>query len=292
MDHEERNRAFIERQLKIAQEVSKEHEDPDAHRPTKLQRTDKDEKIKIGFMAAKPSKDASGDPSSTKLAFNVFGGGGASRSSTDDDGGKRKRNAVDDIMVEEERRKNQLKKRQEEERKKQKLDHWVTKDIVVKIVNKKVGGGEYYKQKGVVTAVEDKFCATVELLGSGDVLKLDQDDLETVIPKVGRKVKIVNGVGRGCVAELLSISVDDFCASVRITSGSRKYVRYSCVCVHALSRGLTECLVLCCAWKPQRRCSRSRRVRGHLQACRRLGGERKLSELSSAPDTIPCASLR
>lgn len=232
LDHEERNRAFIERQLKIAQEVTKEHEDPDAHRPTKLQRTDKDEKIKIGF-ATKASKDTGNDSrtslSSSKLVLNVFGNNEAvsSSSPTDrnrsvDDAGKRKRNAVDDIMAEEERRKSQLKKKQQEELKKQKLENWVAKDIVVKVVNKKIGGGEYYKQKGVVTAVEDKFCATVELLDSGDVLRLDQDDLETVIPKVGRKVKIVNGVGRGSVAKLLSISVDQFCASVRIVSGSRK----------------------------------------------------------------------
>lgn len=234
MDHEERNRAFIERQLKIAQEATKEHEGVDAHRPTKLQRTDKDEKITIGFTA-KPSKDASGSDASRAAAFkptlNVFDGDGPSSSpssdqkaavSLEDGAGKRKRNAVDDIMAEEERRKRQLKKKQEEEAKRQKLENWVTKDIVVKVTNKKIGGGEYYKRKGVITAVEDKFCATVELLDSGDILKLDQDDLETVIPKAGRKVKIVNGIGRGAVAKLLSISVDDFCASVRIETGSRK----------------------------------------------------------------------
>lgn len=231
LDHEERNRAFIERQLKISQEVAREHEDPDAHRPTKLQRTDKDEKITMGFAAVKSSRDTGTDSrTASKLAFNVFGDNNEANSSSSpsdrnrsaDDAGKRKRNAVDDIMAEEERRKSQLKRKQQEELKRQKLDYWLAKDIVVKVINKKIGGGEYYKQKGVVTAVEDKFCATVDLLDSGDVLRLDQDDLETVIPKVGRRVKIVNGVGRGYVAELLSISVDQFCASVRIVSGPRK----------------------------------------------------------------------
>jgi DNA/RNA-binding protein KIN17 len=78
--------------------------------------------------------------------------------------------------------------------------------------------------KGVITKVDDKFCATVETLDSRDVLKLDQDDLETVIPKEGRRVKIVNGIGRGSIAILLSISVDDYCASVRIDNGSRRYI--------------------------------------------------------------------
>ena len=39
------------------------------------------------------------------------------------------------------------------------LDNWLHKGIVVKVLNKKVGGGEYYKKKGVVKAVHDK-CAS------------------------------------------------------------------------------------------------------------------------------------
>uniref|UniRef100_K3WUD6 DNA/RNA-binding protein Kin17 WH-like domain-containing protein n=1 Tax=Globisporangium ultimum (strain ATCC 200006 / CBS 805.95 / DAOM BR144) TaxID=431595 RepID=K3WUD6_GLOUD len=243
MDHEERNRAFIERQLKIAQDVTSSHEDPDALRPTKLLRTDADAKISLGFSAtanAKASKDASGGDaarSGFKQSLNVFGGGDSSENVSSsssssnarvthegDDSKKRKSrtSAVNDIMAEEERRKKQLLKKQQDEAQWQRLENWVTKGIVVKVTNKKVGGGEYYKHKGVITDVEDKFCATVELVDSGDVLRLDQDDLETVIPKEGRKVKIVNGIGRGAIAKLLSISVDDFCASVRIETGSRK----------------------------------------------------------------------
>lgn len=206
----------------------------EALQPTKLQRTDKDAKITMGF-AVKPAKDAAArDSSSSSSArvFNVFAAddsSGTMRAKTgndDDSSKKRKRaSAVDDLMAEEERRKRAAaKKQQQQEDEAKRLDHWLTRGIVVKVVNKKVGGGAYYKQKGVVTAVEDKFCATVELLQSGDVLRLDQDDLETVIPKVGRSVKVVNGVGRGSVAELLAISVDDFCASIRFTSGSRKCV--------------------------------------------------------------------
>lgn len=238
LDHEERNRAFIARQLRIAQEAAKEREgDTDAHqRPTKLQRTDRDEKITIGFASTKASKDAGTDAMTSKPAFNVFNSRmdaeTAALSRADNGASKRKRNAVDTIMAEEERRKRQLVKKQEEEQRKLKLEHWVTPGIVVKIVNKNVGGGAYYKHKGVVTAVEDKFCATVEVVGSGDVLRLDQDDLETVIPKVGRSVKIVNGVGRGSVAELLTISVDDFCARVRVRSGPRKCVT---VCVYSVN---------------------------------------------------------
>ncbi|CAI5743995.1 unnamed protein product [Peronospora destructor] len=133
-----------------------------------------------------------------------------------------KRHAVGAIMEEDERHRNKKSRRLEEESKCLRKDNWVVTGIVVKVMNKKVGDGQYYKCKGAVKDVEDKFCASVELLDSGDVLRLDQDDLETVIPKPGRKVKIVNGLGRGCTAKLLNISVADFCARIRIDSGSHR----------------------------------------------------------------------
>jgi DNA/RNA-binding protein KIN17 len=76
-------------------------------------------------------------------------------------------------------------------------ENWLHGGIVVKIINKKIGEGKYYKQKGVVKAVlsSDEFVGDV-LLPCGSVLRLDQEDLETVIPKVGGAVLVVNGVGR------------------------------------------------------------------------------------------------
>lgn len=51
-------------------------------------------------------------------------------------------------------------------------------DQTPQVLNKKVGGGAYYKEKGVVIKIHDKYLAEVEILSSGDVLKLDQSDLE------------------------------------------------------------------------------------------------------------------
>ncbi len=62
---------------------------------------------------------------------------------------------------------------------------------------KKLSGGQYYKQKAVVLRVLDRYAAEVEVLDGGDVFRLDQDKLETVIPQVGGPVLILNGVGRG-----------------------------------------------------------------------------------------------
>jgi hypothetical protein len=48
-------------------------------------------------------------------------------------------------------------------------------DIVVKVLDKKVGSGEYYKKKGVVVRVKDDFLADVEMNDSGDMIRVDQE---------------------------------------------------------------------------------------------------------------------
>lgn len=58
--------------------------------------------------------------------------------------------------------------------------HWLAVDIVVKVLNKTVGDGAYYKKKGVVRRLVDRFTGEVEMLDGGDVLRLDQADCETV----------------------------------------------------------------------------------------------------------------
>jgi DNA/RNA-binding protein KIN17 len=83
--------------------------------------------------------------------------------------------------------------RQEDERRREReldsmdrrerLDYWLQEGLCVKIINKVVGVGKYYKQKGAVVRVLDRYVADVEVSGLA-VLRLDQDDLETVLPKV------------------------------------------------------------------------------------------------------------
>lgn len=97
-------------------------------------------------------------------------------------------------------------------------EDWLHTGIVVKCLNKKVGGGKYYKQKGVIIKIEDTFIAHLKMLDSGDVLRVDQADLETVVPAVGGAVVIVNGKGRGCRAQLLELHIDRYCADLKVTS--------------------------------------------------------------------------
>lgn len=136
----------------------------------------------------------------------------------------RKKTALDEIMAEEEIKK-EVKNRK---------DYWLCEGIIVKVITKTLGE-EFYKQKGVVREVIDKYGAVVKLLETGKKLKLDQKHLETVIPAIGKLVKIVNGAYSGEVATLLSLDERNFCVNVEIAKGllqGRKVngVQYEDVC--------------------------------------------------------------
>lgn len=112
------------------------------------------------------------------------GGGGG--------GGKR---SVMEVLMEQERAKKKAKEAEEkkaaEEEVKAKAsggggggggrkDYWLRPGIVVKVMNKKVGGGKYYKKKARLRKVVERYVGEVKMLDSGDRLRVDQDDLETV----------------------------------------------------------------------------------------------------------------
>jgi hypothetical protein len=97
---------------------------------------------------------------------------------------------------------------------------WPAVGITVKIVHKSLEGGRYHGLKGVVSAVlGDGHLAEVEVRNSdgspGDVLRLDQKNLETVIPKPGGTVTILAGPKRGEKGTIKEIHTKDFCASLQ-----------------------------------------------------------------------------
>lgn len=132
---------------------------------------------------------------------------------------EKKRSALDDIMEEEKR----VKKMKEEEAKRlnpakskePSEPAWIVKDIIVKVVAKQLGS-KYYKQKGVIRDVIDRYIAVVKLNECGTKLKVDQAQLETVVPSVGRKVLVVMGKYKGEIAELKSIQEDSFSATLKL----------------------------------------------------------------------------
>lgn len=73
-------------------------------------------------------------------------------------------------------------------------DYWLFKDIIVKVMNKKIGGGKYYKQKGTVSEVVNRYGAKVQMFDAAlGKVTIDQDELQTVIPAAGKDVLVLNG---------------------------------------------------------------------------------------------------
>ncbi|KAL4185513.1 hypothetical protein AMTRI_Chr10g231070 [Amborella trichopoda] len=110
----------------------------------------------------------------------------------------------------------------EQEKAKEKLnrkDYWLCEGIIVKVMSKALAEKGYYKQKGVVIKVVDKYVGEIKMLDSGHVLRVDQEELETVIPQIGGLVRIVNGAYRGSNARLVSIDKENYCAKVQIEKG-------------------------------------------------------------------------
>eukprot|EP00471_Norrisiella_sphaerica_P010005 CAMPEP_0184494780 /NCGR_PEP_ID=MMETSP0113_2-20130426/29567_1 /TAXON_ID=91329 /ORGANISM="Norrisiella sphaerica, Strain BC52" /LENGTH=354 /DNA_ID=CAMNT_0026880673 /DNA_START=175 /DNA_END=1239 /DNA_ORIENTATION=+ len=105
-------------------------------------------------------------------------------------------------------------------------ENWLFKDLIVKILNRKVGNGAYYKKKARVLKIRNKFEGEVKLLESGAVLRIDQEHLETVIPGVGRPVLVVNGAYRGYEAKMVSLDddpkADQPTVTVKIMAGDYK----------------------------------------------------------------------
>ncbi|XP_024981109.1 KIN17-like protein [Cynara cardunculus var. scolymus] len=117
--------------------------------------------------------------------------------------------ALDELIREEEKAKERSNRK----------DYWLCDGIIVKVMSKVLADKGYYKQKGVVCRVIDKYVGEIEMLDSKHKLRVDQEELETVIPQIGGLVKIVNGAYRGSNARLLSVNTEKFCAKVQIEKG-------------------------------------------------------------------------
>ena len=201
-DDEERLAEFINKQVERANETKAQPE------YSELVRNEPDEKVQVDLSLKQKTTDKT-----TKLASSsVFKAPkSSSSSSTWKKEESKKKSALEEIIEEEERRK----KRQKREEDAKVKDYWLKRNIVVKVVTKALGD-KYYRQKGYIREVEDRYSAIVVLLESGAKLKVDQEHLETVIPAKGKRVLIVNGAFRGAVASLLSIDIDNFKAVVKL----------------------------------------------------------------------------
>jgi DNA/RNA-binding protein KIN17 len=88
------------------------------------------------------------------------------------------------------------------------------KGIIIKVITSKLGE-KYYKKKGIITKVENRYQAIIKMFNTNDKIRIDQVHVETVIPAIGKKLLVVNGAYRGQQAILEDIHQDTF--SVDIT---------------------------------------------------------------------------
>ncbi len=150
--------------------------------------------IARGTVAFSLSSKASGvcSSSGSKLG-DMFGSDGSS----DDDvacaavpaasTAKRQMSAVERIASEiqdKKRREEQPKVINMRDEKFKRRENWLAEGIVVKIMDKELGEGRFYKAKAYVRSLLSSFIAEVKLVESSHVIKIDQRDLETVLPAV------------------------------------------------------------------------------------------------------------
>ena len=77
---------------------------------------------------------------------------------------------------------------------------------------------------GIILSVVDHYAAKVKMIESGDALLLDQEHVETVIPRKGGEVLVVNGEYHGEQGILQDINTKDYTANIKL-HGTNKIVK-------------------------------------------------------------------
>ncbi|XP_035786645.1 DNA/RNA-binding protein KIN17-like [Anopheles albimanus] len=207
-DDAERLAEFIEEQVRRG----KTEEEPSSSGFSELKRENEEETIKLDLKigAKQPSAPVSVLP---KRPLELCKDVKKEKKFKPTDGGScsKKPSALDELIKEEELKKEKSNRK----------DYWLAEGIVVKLITKALGD-KYYKEKGVVVEVIDKYQAKIKLLETGEKLKVDQAHLETVIPAVGKQIAVLNGGYRGCTAILKAINTQRFSVTLEIASGPLK----------------------------------------------------------------------
>ena len=97
-------------------------------------------------------------------------------------------------------------------------------------MSKELQGQGYYKKKGTVVTAPSPYVGEIEMSDSGDVLRVDQAQLETVLPAVGGQIMVVVGKHRGQRGVMQGVHADDFQAEVELKDGTKLLLEYEDVC--------------------------------------------------------------
>jgi len=235
MDDEERRARFIQQQIERSQK------DSDIENPmyTEIQRQSEDEKVEFRLPVAPVSKKMmSGSSTLTVFPADASAAGKVHKKSEESASslsGKKRKSALDEIMeMEEEEKKKKKKAVSSSQFHTKATDAWLVTGIVVKVVTPKLGE-KYYRKKGVVMDIVDKYSGVVCMLDSGDRVRVDEAHLETVIPALGKPVVVLRGEYSGQTALLESIDEPHFCCSIRLQTGRSRgqvvdSVQYEHIC--------------------------------------------------------------
>ncbi|KAL8062290.1 hypothetical protein ABFX02_02G138300 [Erythranthe guttata] len=230
---EEKLEKEIQRQIERAEQTvavgpDNETGEKDETKSRILEKNDGEGEIKIKMSLGKKNAEMIEKRESSRLLFDdeENSNGKRKREGENSNSNSTKNGSVLDEMMREEER---LKERSNRK------DYWLFEGIIVKVMSKGLMGKGYYKQKGVVRKVIDRYLAEIEMLENKHLLRVDQEELETVLPPIGGLVKIVNGAYRGENAKLVAIDTDKFCAKVVVEKGIYdgrvlKAVEYEDIC--------------------------------------------------------------
>uniref|UniRef100_A0A8D8YUS0 DNA/RNA-binding protein KIN17 n=1 Tax=Cacopsylla melanoneura TaxID=428564 RepID=A0A8D8YUS0_9HEMI len=225
-DDAERNMKFLEHQIMLGKQKAAQSE-PKEPVSNELIRNE-DEKLTLKLDTFKKPSSSNMGLKKINLEKDLPEASSSSSSSKKHSSEKRKLTALEQIKLEEEDAK---KRRVDKERQERGDSSWLQKNIIVKIVTKNLGE-KFYKKKGVVEKVIDKYAAVVSLLDSKHKIKLDQEHLETVIPNIDRQVLILRGKYKGEKALMKEVNIDECNADVELLI-NKKMVRnidYSDIC--------------------------------------------------------------
>lgn len=91
---------------------------------------------------------------------------------------------------------------------------WLAAGLVVKVMNKELANGKYHRKKGLVEKVHDQYTADIRMSESKDLIRLDQEMMETVIPNVGKRIRVVKGTHKGHFGSMQAVDFEGFCVTV------------------------------------------------------------------------------
>jgi len=174
-------------------------------------------------IAARAAKNAA---AATIQGGNVLADAFQSSRSSKDKGdkegkpGSRKLSAMEQVRLEHEAAKKRRVEPPSPSSESSGTEPWLAAGLVVKIMHEELAGGKYHRKKGLVEKVHDQYTADIRMVDSKDLIRLEQEMVETVIPNVGKPVRIVKGTHKGAKATMRAVDFESFSVEVELEDGT------------------------------------------------------------------------